>query len=405
VARARKISQAPAASLVMLGCAAFVYVTSETLPIGLLPQISDGLSVSDGQVGLLLTGYAAVAAVTAIPFTAWTTHARRDRLVYAVMALFVLSQLGSALAPTYAWLVAARVVCALGHGVFWAVIAPIAARLVPAGQAGRATATVFVGNSLAIVAGVPLGTLLGQAAGWRVAYAVVGVIGAVVLVVLRQVLPPLPGAESAGFSAALFRRLATPRLLSLYAVTVLMVIGHFAAYTYLAPLAVAHGGISGSGYGVLLLGYGGAGLAATIGLGRIVDRRPRLSFALPMATLAIATAVLGHSGATWLTIVAVLAWGGAFVCLPVMLQAAVLRVAADPDVASAVYVVAFQIGIGGGAALGAGLVDAGHLDVTTVVASLGTFVALVVGVACRGLFPRSALAVPSEPHVEVAQHE
>lgn len=405
MARALRFPAAPGASLAMLACAAFVYVTSETLPIGLLPQISSGLSVSDGQVGLLLTGYAIVAGATAIPFTAWTTHARRDRLVYAVMGLFVLSQVGSALAPAYGWLIAARVVCALGHGVFWAVIAPIAARLVPSGNTGRATATVFVGNSLAIVAGVPLGTLLGQAVGWRVAFGVLSVLGAAVLVGLRRVLPELPGAESAGFSTALFRRLATPRLLALYAVTGLLVIGHFAAYTYLAPLAEAHGGITGAGYGALLLGYGAAGLAATVGLGRLVDRRPRLSFAVPMATLAVATAVLGHSGTVALTIVVVLAWGGAFVCLPVMLQSAVLRVAADPDVASAVYVVAFQIGIGGGAALGGALVDAGSTDLTTVVASLATLVALVIGLARRGLFPRSAVLVAAEPHHEVAQHD
>lgn len=405
VARVSLLTRMPAPALLALACATFVYVTSETLPIGLLPQISAGLSVSAGRVGLLMTGYAIVAGATAIPLTAWTTQARRDRLVVLVLVLFVVSQLGSALAPSYGWLVAARVVCALGHGVFWAVVAPVAARTVASGNAGRATAIVFVGNSLALVAGVPLATLLGQAAGWRVAFAVIGLAGALTLAALRWVLPPLSGAQTSGFSTALFRRLATGRLLAVYAVTALLVVGHFAAYTFVAPLSAAHGGITGSGYGALLVGYGGAGLAATVLFGRLVDRRPRLSFAVPAATVAVAVAVLGRSPSAAVTAVAVLGWGAAFVCLPVVLQSAVLRVAGDPEVASAVYVVAFQIGIGGGAALGGLLVDAGHLDLTTVVASLGALAAFGTGLACRGLFPRSAALAPSERHPEVAQHE
>src|SRR6478672_4720419 len=154
-------------ALLALACASFAYVTSETLPIGLLPQIADGLAVTEGRAGLLLTVYAFIAGATAIPFTAWTTHLPRQRLVLAVLAVFAVSQFAAALAPNYWWLVAARMVCALGHGLFWSIVAPVAARLAPAGHQGRATAIVFVGTSLALVGGLPLTTLLGELTSWR----------------------------------------------------------------------------------------------------------------------------------------------------------------------------------------------------------------------------------------------
>jgi predicted MFS family arabinose efflux permease len=203
------------------------------------------------------------------------------------------------------------------------------------------------------------------------------------------VVPALPGAESAGFSANLVRRLARPHLLAVYAITVVLVIGEFAAYSYLAPITRAHGGITGSGYSALLLCYGAVGLIASIVLGRMVDTRPRLSFAVPMATIVISTAVLGLVGhSTPVTAITVLAWGGAFTAVPMMLQAAVLRWAADPDVASAVYVVAFQIGIGGGAALGGVLVDGGHLNASIAITTAGAALGLLIGLGVRGLFPR-----------------
>jgi predicted MFS family arabinose efflux permease len=155
------------AAIIALATSAFVYVTAETLPVGLLPQIAEGLSVSEADVGLLLTSYAALVAVSTIPLTALTMHLPRHRLMAGLVAVFAVSQAAASLAPTFLTLTLARLICALAHGIFWSAIAPAAARLAPPGQAGRATSLVFVGNSLALVLGVPLGTALGQLAGWR----------------------------------------------------------------------------------------------------------------------------------------------------------------------------------------------------------------------------------------------
>src|ERR1700761_2744603 len=179
-------------ALAMLASATFVYVTAETLPVGLLPELSAGLHVRPGTVVLRVTAYAAVAALTAIPLTVSLEHRSRRTVVVGCVGLLALSQFVVAAAPDYAVVLAARILCALAHGVFWSMLAPVAARLAPPGQAGRATALVFVGNSLALVGGVPLGTALGHAIGWRAAMAALGLAAVLSTVALRRILPALP---------------------------------------------------------------------------------------------------------------------------------------------------------------------------------------------------------------------
>src|SRR3954462_15427875 len=164
-------------ALAALGASAFCYVTAETIPVGLLPQIADGLHVDETDVGLLLTSYAVVAGLSTIPLTALTMRVPRYLLLAITVASFVVSQAAASFAPTFLILALARLICARAHGVFWSVIGPVTARLAPPGQAGKATALVFMGNSLAIVLGVPLGTALGQSLGWRAAVGVIAVGG------------------------------------------------------------------------------------------------------------------------------------------------------------------------------------------------------------------------------------
>ena len=381
------------AALAALAASAFVYVTAETLPVGLLPEISRGLSVSEAEVGLLLTSYAAVVALTTIPLTALTMHLPRHRLMAALVAIFTVSQLAASMAPTFLTLTIARLLCALAHGVFWSAIAPAAARLAPPGQAGRATSLVFVGNSLALVLGVPLGTALGQWAGWRVASAVLALAGGLSTAALLAVLPALPAsaADLAAGPASRLRAAATviraPAVAQVCAVTGLAVIGHFTAYTYIAPLARRGGGLDGSELTLLLLGYGMLGLLGTVLVGRVVDRRPRAAVAGCLGLMVVALAVLAAGRASVPTVLAVLAWGAAFTSLPVCLQSAILRVAPQAqDAASAVYVVAFQIGIGGGALAGNRLVVAGRLGDLPVLAALLALAAAAFVLAGRSAF-------------------
>jgi predicted MFS family arabinose efflux permease len=406
--------------LVTLAGAAFVYVTAETLPVGLLPQLSTGLHVRPGTVGLLVTVYAAVAGLTAIPLTASLGHRSRRTVVVACVALLALSQFVVAAAPDYAVVLAARVLCALAHGVFWSMLAPVAARLAPSGQAGRATALVFVGNSVALVAGIPLGTALGHAVGWRAAMAAIGLAAALTTVALRRVLPELPAtgpspdsrapagdgaavpgpgpggvrARLAGIPAAL----RSGPLLAICAVTVIVVTGHFAAYTYITALVRRDAGLSGLGLSAVLFGYGAAGIGGIVLAGRITDRRPRLANAACVGGVVAGLAALATVayGSTPGTVAAVAVWGAGFTAMPVCLQAAVLRVAPmSADTASALYVVAFQIGIGGGALAGSLLVNAGLLAILPAVGLALAAAGLLVLLTARRAFP--ARPAPAEP--------
>lgn len=396
-----RLGQEPARhvlGLAALASAAFVYVTAETLPVGLLPQLAAGLHVSDGAVGLLVTVYAGVAGLAALPVTARMGSRPRRQVVTGAVALLAVSLLVTAVAPDYAVLMAARLLCALAHGVFWSVLAPVAARLAPPGRAGRATATVFAGNSLALVLGVPLATALGQLTGWRVAMAVIGGAAVASAVGLRMTMPPLPplppeAPRGEARPSSVRPALRSGPLAVLCAVTTLLVIGHFTAYTYIAALVRRDAGLAGLALSAVLFAYGVAGIGGIALTGWATDRRPRLAAAvcaLGLTTALFALAALAP-GSPVATVAAVILWGAAFTALPVCLQAGVLRIAPRfADTASALYVMAFQIGIGGGSLAGAVLVDSGLLGdlpaIGGVLAAAGT---LLLPAARRAFPPAS----------------
>ncbi|WP_184957114.1 MFS transporter [Paractinoplanes abujensis] len=382
-------------ALAALGASAFFYVTAETIPVGLLPEIARGLDVPESDVGLLLTSYAVVAGVSTIPLTALTMRVARHKLIAITMAIFVVSQAAATFAPTFEILAGARLVCALAHGVFWSVIGPVTARLAPPGQAGRATALVFVGNSLAIVLGVPLGTALGQWLGWRAAIGAVTLGGAICVLLLLRVLPKLPprphdlGTRPAAQLRAAVAIVRNPQVALLCLITAVLVIGHFAAYTYIAPLVRRDAGLEGAGLSLLLLGYGAVGLVTNFAVGRHVDRRPGTVLVALLSVLAVAAGLLAPVLGLVPTVIVTLLWGGAFTAIPVILAAGPLRIAPRArDAASALYVVAFQIGIGGGALLGERMVRAGHLGVLPLVtAGLAVTAVVLVLTAGRRVFP------------------
>ncbi len=379
-----------AVRLFVLAAACFTFVTTETQPVALLVPMSHGLHVSEGTVGLLMTAYAGVAALTAIPLTLLASRVPRRRLVIVTMAILVASQIGLALAPDYQVALGARLLGALAHGVFWSVLAQVAAGLVSRERLGRATAAAFAGNSVALVAGTPLVSALGAIVGWRAAVVVMGAVALAVVLGMVGVLPDVPAAAAAGERRRTVLRNASrhPGVLLVSAVTVLLAFGQFVAFTYLAPLVRAHTGLTGTGVSAVLLAYGAAGVLGVARVGRVADHHPRRALIaccwLIVAGLVV-IAVFAHG--TVAMVLGTLAWGAGFTALPICLQSAVLRVAPEmPDTASALYVVAFQIGIGGGALAGAGLLDAHALSAIPDVA-LGLFVAgSLVAAAARVTF-------------------
>lgn len=347
----------------MLAAAAFIYVTAELLPVGALSAISRDLHVGVVWVGTLLSWYALVAALTTVPLVRWTAHWPRRSTLLLSLACLTVSQLVSAVAPNFAVLAAGRVLCAITHGLLWSVIAPIATRLVPSTHAGRATMSIYIGTSLALVIGSPLTAALSLMWGWRVAAECVVVAAAVITVAARVVLPEMTlTADQLQFVGRRARHHRNRGLIIVSLITMIGVTGHFVSYTYIVVIVRQVVGVRGPNVAWLLAAYGVAGVLAVALVARPLDRRPRGAVIFCIAGLTTAFVLLSvlayrwHDSAVTGLIVgtgAIVLWGAMATAVSPMLQAAAMRAGADdPDGASGMYVTAFQVGIMAGSLAG-----------------------------------------------------
>lgn len=362
-ATARTWTPRIAVQLAVLAAAAFIYVTAELLPVGALSAIARNLDVSVVLVGTLLSWYAFVAALTTVPLVRWTAHWPRRRTLLLSLVCLTISQLISALAPSFAVLAAGRVLCAVTHGLLWSVIAPIATRLVPPSHAGRATMSIYVGTSLALVVGSPLTAALSLMWGWRLAAVCVTVAAAVVTVAARVVLPTMTlttdQLQYVGRRSTHHRNRA---LIIVSLITMVGVTGHFVSYTYIVVIVRQVVGVHGPNVAWLLAAYGIAGVLSVALVARPLDRRPKGAIIVCMAGLTAALALLSalafgwhRSGAAALVVgtAAIVLWGAMATAVSPMLQSAAMRAGADdPDGASGLYVTAFQVGIMAGSLAG-----------------------------------------------------
>ncbi|WP_018602763.1 MFS transporter [Mycobacterium sp. 155] len=382
-----------AVSLTVLAASAFIYVTAEILPVGALPVIAADLRVSEGLVGSLMACYALVAAATTVGLVRLTAYWPRRRTLLATLVCLTVSQAVSAVAPSFAVLAGGRMLCALTHGLMWSVIAPIGARLVPPSHAGRATAAVYVGTGLALVAGNPLTAAMSELWGWRSAVAVLAAAAAVVTLAALVTLPPMPVARDDVRARPVHHR--NTRLMTLSALTFIGVTGHFIAYTFIVVIIRDVVGVHGPQLAWLLAGYGVAGLVAMAAMARPLDHWPKASVvaclaALAAALTALTTLAFGGSADLSMVLVgvaAVVVWGAASTALPPMLQASAMRTSPeDPDGASGRYVAAFQVGIMAGSLAGGVIYDNAGLPVMIAAAAALIIVAMVGVLATRGLF-------------------
>ncbi|WP_030668144.1 MFS transporter [Streptomyces cellulosae] len=400
-AKAReRIDVSAAARLAVLASATFVYVTFEVFPVGLIQDIARSLDVSAGRVGLLISGYAVVAAVVTVPTVALAARVSRGTALVVSLLVLVVAEVLAGCATSFATMVVSRVAAALTHGVLWSLIAPAAATLVPRHRVGTATAAVFGGSTLAAIAGSPGTTLIGELIGWRATALVLAAATVAVTIGLVWALGLYghPRQTAAGASGTdgeagepdgtpVGRRGAHwPRVLTLCAVAVVLISGHFLSYTYFAVLVTDVTGTSGTTVGLLAV-FGCAGAVGTWLVGRYNDTTPQRTasvtiavFAVGIGLLALASALGGGVMARGTAAaVAVALWGGAFAAVGPVFQTGVMRLAGtDADRASSVYVTGFQIGIASGSALGAALLGRSSLWLPVTSTVLVAAVLLVV---------------------------
>lgn len=366
---------------VMIGI--FLLVTAEQLPIGLLSQVATSMGVMPGVAGLMVTVPGVVAAFSAPLLPVAVGRLDRRIMLTVLMLVMVAGSVLSSLASSFALLLAARVLVGLSIGGFWAVAGSIAPRLVPEDQVPKAMTMIFGGVAAASVLGVPLGTLLGDLSNWRVAFGALGGFSLLTALALWCWLPPLPPREPVRLRI-LAQQFSNRGVRVAVLTTAFVVVGHFAAYTFISPILQEISGIPQRHVSSLLLLYGAAGIVGNILAGMFAGRHPyRAVLAIP-SLLVIVVAIfplLGiqpNSGVMLLMV-----WGAVFGSVSVSIQTWILRTAPNTEAATALMAFTFNMSIGLGAMLGGRIVDGTSLPIAMWAAS--------------GLFLLGALLVLSTP--------
>jgi DHA1 family inner membrane transport protein len=346
--------------IIALAVGAFGIGTTEFAPMGLLPVIADGLKVSIPRAGLLVSGYALGVLFGAPLLTLPTGHLNRKTLLVALMGLFTIGNMLSALAPSYSVLLLARIVTSLCHGSFFGVGSVVAGKLAGPGKQAGAVAAMFSGLTIANIGGVPLAAWVGQHIGWRMAFAGIGGFGLIAMAALLLALPSQPseGEVHIGRELAVLRR--RPVLLAL-ATTALGSSAMFTVFTYIAPILQGVTHVSPSVVTLTLVIYG---VGLTVGNwlgGRFADKALIPTLMVVLAALA-GLLILFAATMRWPVpaIATVFAWGVATFALVPALQTRVMSVAGDaPNLASSINIGAFNLGNAVGAALGGGIIALG----------------------------------------------
>ncbi|MGB3481750.1 MAG: MFS transporter [Mycobacterium sp.] len=372
-------------ALLALALASCLAVTTEMLPIGLLPAIGDSLGAADSTTGLLVSLYALMVAVLAVPLTLATARFPRKPLLLATLAGYAVSNTVVALAPTVAMVATGRVIGGLAHALFFSLCIGYVPRLIDRTQVGRALSIATGGASAGFVLGVPLSTSLGTAVGWRASFGLLAALAVATLLLVKRLLPGVDAESPRHQDAPPGRR---RDLAAVAAGNTLTYLGQFTLYTFISVL-LRDAGAPPAAIGPILLMCGACGLVGLWFAGRGVDRNPRRTAAVALGGVVIALAVFGAGYPTLITIVmAAAVVNGAFGGVPLIYQACSVRThAVSPELAGAWVNSTANAGIAGGAAIGAALLPTVGPAWLPWVAALLVGMSLALSMVARQAFP------------------
>ncbi|MBU9839578.1 sugar transporter [Rahnella aceris] len=372
--------------VVMMAIAAFIFNTTEFVPVGLLSDIAASFNMQTAQVGLMLTIYAWVVALMSLPLMLLTRNVERKRLLIIIFCLFIASHALSVVAWDFWSLVASRVGIALAHAIFWSITASLAIRVAPAGKKTQALSMLATGTALAMVLGLPLGRLIGQYLGWRTTFMSIGIVALITLICLIKLLPPLPSEHTGSLKSVpmLFRR---PALVGMYLLTALIVTAHYTAYSYIEPFIQSVANMGENFTTFLLLIFGGAGILGSIAFSLLGNRFPAamLSGPILLVTLSMLLLFVAVMNPVAISVLCII-WGLAMMIIGLAMQVRVLALATDAtDVSMALLSGIYNIGIGAGALIGNQV--SLHLEMSNI-GYAGGLIGCIAFVWCLTIFKR-----------------
>jgi predicted MFS family arabinose efflux permease len=341
----------PLGALLALAMTGFICIVTETLPAGLLPEISSGLGVSASFAGQMVTVYALGSLLAAIPLTIATQSWRRRTVLLLTIVGFLVFNSVTALSSNYWLTLVARFFAGVSAGLAWSLVAGYARRMVVPQLQGRALAVAMVGTPIALSLGVPLGTWLGGFMGWRMAFGLMSGMTLLLIIWVLVKVPDYPG-QSSSQRMALREVFLTPGVRPVLGVVFTWMLAHNILYTYVAPF-VSNAGLA-SDVDLVLLAFGVAALAGIWVTGRLVDRHLRKTVLASLATFAAVSVFLGlFSGSALAIYIGVFIWGLTFGGAATLLQTALADSAGKgADVALSMNVVVWNSAIAGGGLLG-----------------------------------------------------
>ena len=372
--------------VVLLAIAAFVFNTTEFVPVGLLSDIAASYAMKTADVGIMLTIYAWVVALLSLPLMLLTRNIERRLLLSVLFILFIASHVLSSVAWDFTSLVISRIGIALAHAVFWSITASLAIRVAPAGKKTQALSMLATGTALAMVLGVPIGRIVGQYLGWRTTFGMIGLSALILLILLVRILPRLPSEHTGSLSSVpmLFRR---PALVAMYILVTLVVTAHYTAYSYIEPFMQVVANADENFTTLLLLLFGSAGIIGSVLFSTLGNKFPSamLLAAIGIITLSMGLLLFAAVRPAAISLLCIF-WGMAMMMIGLAMQVRVLSLAPDAtDVAMSLFSGIYNIGIGAGALLGNQVSE--HLKMSDV-GNVGGLIGLAALFWCITIFRR-----------------
>ncbi|WP_417552380.1 sugar transporter [Marinomonas fungiae] len=363
-----------------LGFCAFIFNTSEFVPVGLLTAISNDFNITPSQTGWMLTIYAWIVGLMSLPMMLITSRMERKRLLLGTCAVFIVSHGLSAFAWDFQSLLISRIGVAFAHAIFWSITASIAIRVAPPGKMNFALSVLATGTGMAMVLGVPLGRLIGEYMGWRMAFEVIGLAALVITLAVFRLLPQLPSLTSTNLKAKVKSVFTNKVLFVMYLAVFLMFTAHYASYSYIEPFMIEFGGVSSGFTTVLLLTFGCAGIIGSTLFGSFGDKfgAPLMIGSAVGMTACMALMAISVTSQTALILITV-TWGAAMILTILAMQARVLGIdTTASDIIMSLFSGIINLGIGAGALVGSLTIDHIGLEFVGYVGALVAGLSLLV---------------------------